>query len=508
MDGSLRGLVEVRAPVALESGSDAGARSFREVFARLVREPFVLLVLATEALVLAIRLPDLVAPDTWLALVAGRKIATGGLPHHDTLTIWPHGASWVDQQWLGQLLMYGTHSVGGLRLVLFLNAVVLVAAFALALGVARSSGGSSRSVALVGAVALFVAFPNSVARTQVFAFVFFVAVFALLAWDSRAASRRVFLVLPLLVLWANVHGSAVLGAGLVVLWALASVVRAVRRPGAGKVVLRAAGLALAAPICLLASPYAFDLPGYYRTVLASPAFRSFVTEWAPTSFPDQWPFFVLAVAALWLTARKPARLSLFEHGALLFTLVAGLAAVRNIAWFALVTVMVVPRALDDLWPAGQAPVRHRVNRAISVAALVALVVAFGAIAIRQLELAAHGYPSRALASVTSATRTDPSPRVFANEWYSDWLIWNAPRLAGRLAFDARFELLSTHQIREVADFRARTSPEWLSAADGYRILVLDPRVEKRAIRAVLREPGTRQLYRDRRIAVLLRSRPS
>src|SRR5512133_2464963 len=162
MDGSLRGLVEVRAPVALESGSDAGARSFREVFARLVREPFVLLVLATEALVLAIRLPDLVAPDTWLALVAGRKIATGGLPHHDTLTIWPHGASWVDQQWLGQLLMYGTHSVGGLRLVLFLNAVVLVAAFALALGVARSSGGSSRSVALVGAVALFVAFPNSV----------------------------------------------------------------------------------------------------------------------------------------------------------------------------------------------------------------------------------------------------------------------------------------------------------------------------------------------------------
>jgi hypothetical protein len=110
--------------------------------------------------------------------------------------------------------------------------------------------------------------------------------------------------------------------------------------------------------------------------------------------------------------------------------------------------------------------------------------------------------------VTSATRNDPSPRVFANEWYSDWLIWNAPRLAGRLAFDARFELLSTHQIREVADFRARTSPEWLSAADGYRLLVLDPRVEKRAIRAVLREPGTRQLYRDRRVAVLLRSRPS
>jgi hypothetical protein len=265
-------------------------------------------------------------------------------------------------------------------------------------------------------------------------------------------------------------------------------------------------LAITAPICLLASPYAFALPGYYRTVLASPAFRSFVTEWAPTSFPEQWPFFLLAVPALWLTARKPSRLSLFEHGALLFTFVAGLAAVRNILWFALVTVMIVPRALDDVWPAFQAPVRHRVNRAISVAALAVVVVAFGAVATRQLGLPAHGYSPRALQAVTSATRDDPSLRVFANEWYSDWLIWNSPRLAGRVAFDARFELLSTRQIRSVADFRARSSPAWLSAAAGYRLLVLDPRVEERAIRAVLSEPGSRTLYRDRRVAVLLRSR--
>jgi len=97
--------------------------------------------------------------------------------------------------------------------------------------------------------------------------------------------------------------------------------------------------------------------------------------------------------------------------------------------------------------------------------------------------------------------------VFANERYADWLIWNAPPLAGRVAFDTRFELLSARQIRSVAEFRARSSPDWLSAADGYRLLVLDPRVEKRAIKAVLREVGTRVVYRDRRIVVLLRAEP-
>jgi hypothetical protein len=507
MDGSLRGPVEVRAPVAIDSASEVGARRFGDALARVVREPFLLLVLAAEALVLAIRLPDLVASDTWLALVAGRRIATGSLPHHDTLTIWPHGATWVDQQWLGQLFMYEIQGVGELRLVLFVNALVLLASFALALGVARWMGGSSRSVALVSAVALFVAFPNSVARTQVFAFLFFVVVFAVLAWDSRRPSWRVLLVLPVLALWANVHGSAVLGAALVMLSAAASVVRAVRRHSTRDVYVRAGLLALAAPVCLFASPYALDLPGYYRSVLASSAFRSFVTEWAPTSFPDQWPFFVLAIAAVWLTARKPTRLTLFEHSALLFTLVAGLAAVRNIVWFSLVAVLVVPRALDEVVPAGDAPVRHRVNRAISVAALAIVVVALVAVATRELELRAHGYSPRAVEAVASATRDDPSLRVFANERYADWLIWNAPPLAGRVAFDTRFELLSARQIRSVAEFRARSSPDWLSAADGYRLLVLDPRVEKRAIKAVLREVGTRVVYRDRRIVVLLRAEP-
>ena len=76
-------------------------------------------------------------------------------------------------------------------------------------------------VAVIGVVALFVALPNSVARTQSFAYVLFVALFWLLATDSRTPSRRILLALPLLVLWANVHGSAVLGASLVALWAVA-----------------------------------------------------------------------------------------------------------------------------------------------------------------------------------------------------------------------------------------------------------------------------------------------
>lgn len=505
MSGLVGGNVRVRAPAGLDPAVEGHSNFRSRAMELLAREPFLAFVLALDALVLAIKLPELfVGSDTWLALVGGRQVWSGGLPHHDTITIWSHGATWVDQQWLGQLLFYGIHAVGGLRLLLLVHAALLVGSFALALTFARRAGASSRSVALVGVVGLFVAFPNSAVRTQSLAYPLFISLFWLLAADARKPTRRVFLALPLLILWANVHGSAALGAGLVVVWGIAELVRAGRRRGAGSARVRAIVLTVAAPLCLLASPYALSLPGYYRDVLGAGAFRDVVSEWGPTTFPAQWPFFVLALSALWLAGRKVRRLSLFEHLALLCTLLAGLDAVRNLVWFALVAVMVVSRTLDGVWPVKEAPFRRRVNLALSLGALAVLVGAFGAIAARPGGRYAPDYPRRAADAVAQATARDSSARVFANERFADWLLWRVPRLSGRVAFDARFELLSSGQLRAISHFRNHSSPDWLVAADGYRLLVLDPQDEKRAIRVVLHEFGTKQLYRDRHVAVLLR----
>ncbi|HWQ01742.1 MAG TPA: hypothetical protein VN449_06445, partial [Gaiellaceae bacterium] len=74
--------------------------------------------------------------DGWLTLLGGR-IVVNGLPHHDTLTAWAHGAAWVDQQWLAQLVFYGAYSLGGVKLTLLLNAALASGAFALAVAAAR-----------------------------------------------------------------------------------------------------------------------------------------------------------------------------------------------------------------------------------------------------------------------------------------------------------------------------------------------------------------------------------
>jgi hypothetical protein len=503
MDGSVGGLPRANRPVPLETA--AGGRTSHRVTELLAREPFLVLLVAIQAVILCFRLPDHVRSDTWLSLVAGRLVARHGLPHHDTLAVWSHGRTWIDQQWLGQLALYWLHLFGGLRLLLLAHVVLLVAGFALALVFARRSGASARSVALVGILALLVALSNSVARTQTFAFLFFVALFWLLASDAQRPSRRVLLALPLLVAWANIHGSAVLGAGLVLLWAASELIRAGLRTGAWGLRARALGLAAAATLSLFVSPYGVSVVQYYRSVLGSGAFRDLVTEWQASTFPAQWPFFVLAVGGIWLVARKPRRLSLFEHLALLATAFAALDAVRNLVWFALVAVMVVPRALDDVWPVVIAPLRRRVNIGLSSSAVAVLVGSLAVAAAHSPAWYAKDYPQGAAAAVSRAANGDRSLRVFANEAFADWLLWKVPALAGRVAFDARFELMNTEELHAVARFRQPNAANRLAPASGYRLIVLDPASEKPAIRAVLREPGARTLYRDSHVAVLLRN---
>jgi len=83
----------------------------------------------------------------WLALTGGRTIVHGGLPHHETWTSWGTGKDFVDQQWLGQGVLYVVHALGGFGLLAGFHALTTSAAIVVALVVARrpASGCSSRT---------------------------------------------------------------------------------------------------------------------------------------------------------------------------------------------------------------------------------------------------------------------------------------------------------------------------------------------------------------------------
>jgi hypothetical protein len=438
---------------------------------------------AVYALIVLWLAPFELVPDSWLMLVAGREVAQHGLPAHDHLVVLAGGRRWIDQQWLAQLVYYGLVRAGGTALAVTALAAVLTGTLALAAAAARAAGASARSIVVVAAVAIVAAPSTLQLRAQSLAIPLFVALLWLLRSDARAPSRRLALLAPILVLWANLHGSVVVGVLLVWLYA-ASVVR--RRPA------RAALVALAAPLALLATPYGLATAGYYARTLGGSNLAHYVEEWQPVTWTNGKPFLAFAVAVLWLVARHGRKATVFEQLVVVAMLLLSLEAVRNVVWFAAAAVVVAPAALDGLWssalPAGRAPRPVVVvARATALAAVLAAAAtpAFGAGRVERL------WDDRAAAAAAR-----PGGTVFTSDRYSDWLLWRNPALAGRVLFDARFELLTTRQLERLARGRS-------ALALGARVAVLD-RTQDARTEASLRAHGWSEAYRNAGLVVLRR----
>jgi hypothetical protein len=456
----------------------------------LEQECFVLLVLAASLAFVAWALPTLVVQDSWLALVDGRYIAQHGLPHADELTVMTRGAPWVDQQWLAHLTLYGLDRVGGLRLALAAGLGLLFLALGLAAFIARRAGASARSVALVALLPLVVAPWLLQLRTQTLVLPLFVGIYGLLALDSRRPSARVWLVLPLLVCWANLHGSVVLAALLVVGHGLLLARRGHVRRGLV--------LAAAAPATVVASPYGFALTGYYRWMLGGSPLHEYVSEWRPATLaPGTLAFYVTALAIVFGLGRHGRAVSQFERFALPLLFLSGLASLRNGAWFALAAGVSAPLLVDSAWPpSGPLPAAaRRLNRNLATCTVLVTFVVVSAALLRPASAFEADWPRAGADAVVDAA--GPHGLVLADDVHSDWLLWEEPQLAGRIGYDVRFELLTADGLRRLYAFRHADAHRGIAAP--YRVLTFGSAKQAASWRA-----GRRVVYADDNFVVLER----
>lgn len=451
--------------------------------------------LGAFAIVFVLSLHRQLVVDGWMAIVSGRWIVQHGLPSHDALTVWANGHRWTDQQWLAQLALYGVWRLGGVKLALFIHALLVTGALAGAALFARTRGATARSVTWIAIPVMIAYYPvASVMRPQSFAFPLFVTVLWLVLADARQPSRRIFWTLPLLVLWTNLHGSVVLGAILVSLDGLVGMAQR-RRPSG-----RGIALLLAPWACVFASPYGPHLPAYYEKILVGGDFKHFVTEWAPTTLSAQTAaVYLIVLGGLWLLGRGGGGVPLLDQLAFVLTSVLAFEAVRNTAWIGLVALAVLPPVVDRLRSPAEEPAR--LNRILSVTILATLAIAVAGVAAKSTNWFTKGFPSSAARATSAAA--GPQGRVYASSPYADWLLWSRPELAGRVAYDARFELFSAAQLQRVARFQNRAG-NWLATARGFQVFVLDPRSDHDLERSLLRALPARVVFSSPQVAVLRR----
>jgi hypothetical protein len=448
--------------------------------------------------VIAVRIPREIGQDTWLSLLVGRRIAHAGIPHHDIFTAWTLGHTWVDQQWLAHIASYGIYAAGGMVLLSVTQVVLLVGAVAGAVMFARRRGAAARTVAWLLVATIYpILLAAGGVRTQTFVLPLFTLTLYLLARDARRPTNSVLWTVPILVLWANLHGSVVVGAALV---ALRGLIGLAERTNMARYVALTVGAVLSVGV----TPYGIDVLTYYRSTLENPAFRRIVTEWgAPTPSLMNAPIFLLIGVAIWLLARRTKEVGRFGLLAELLLIVLALTALRSSVWLGLGSIIFLAPALDAELQ-GRELSAERVNRMVGMFGIAFLAIMLAAtLSPGSSALTSSSFPNTVGDAVARAAAARPHATVYSNERYADWLLFTHPELTGRVAFDARFEMLSAAQLQRIFVWTNQITDDWRRTIDGAGVVVLDLPDEE-PLQASLRQ-GTalHEVYGNKEIAVFV-----
>lgn len=245
-------------------------------------------------------------PDTWWHLATGRWVVEHRLvPAHDIFSFATSGAPWVAYSWLPATGMYLLHAAGGPVALGLVKALLVAAAFAFAFAMAvraRVHPGLAAAALLLAAPVARFQFRE---RPQVLMFPLVALFFWLLAQPAAERRPRTWVALGLAqVLWANVHGSYILGIALAGALFTERLVQAVARrlrgrSGASEGSLpHAAGLLALVATASLATPFGTTLVVQtLQDMQVLSVTRSFVNEEFQPLSPSRYPGFVALAAA-------------------------------------------------------------------------------------------------------------------------------------------------------------------------------------------------------------------
>ena len=267
------------------------------------------------------------ADARWLAalghLIAAHHSIPAGIPFA------PRASShWPNVPVLAELIFGWLEDLTGDRGLLLAQVLALAVGLGLLVRDSLSGGaeptatGRALVVAAAGSLGALV-----VVRAQLFSLALFPALCCLLRSEVRRPSWRVWLAVPLLALWSNLHGAALLG--LVVLCGYLLVSRLRRQP------LTSIGVGVAAAIALCATPALARTPAYYYGVLTSPLTSSSGGMWAPISLSSPLDVVFIVCATLLIVQFLRANPPLWEKIVALGLAAMSVQAARNGIWLML-----------------------------------------------------------------------------------------------------------------------------------------------------------------------------
>lgn len=448
-------------------------------------------------------------PDIWWHLRNAEVLLT---THHflrsDLYSFTTHGQPWINPEWLAELPYYlGFRLLGerGIFLVMLFAVELFIAA--MFLRCYRRTGEVSAAF-LATWIAVLLAAINIGPRTILFGWLCFLAELFLLE-SFRQGRDRLWWLLPLFVIWINLHGSWLIGYTFFVLFVASGLVggewgsiQAVR--WTPQQLRRLLTVAVAILPALLLNPYGwrlalypFDMLLHQRLNLAS------VDEWRSVSFQSFYGILVFAMAAGMFVFTLARRRTWFLQD-LLFVMLAVYLGLSHKRFLLLTGVIVCPMLAIEL--NGLVFTPYDASRDNKKYLNVLFIAAFYIFALRHIPRTArlHAaeaqyFPAGALHEVE--LRCAGKHTLNRYEW-GGYLIWNARTIPDFI--DSRTDIFEYHGV--LADYlKADSGTGLLPVLEHYDVGCVLMNPDSQMVWVLQHTAGWRTAYNDATSTLLVRT---
>ena len=454
--------------------------------------------------------------DFWWHLKTGEYISRNRIiPHSDFFSFTNYGKPWVAHEWLSELIFYSIYSRLGFNGLIFIFALLTALAFWIALKRSTAHPFISGFAALIGVWSVL---PTVGVRPRAFTLLLASLYLAILGRYARTAEgRAIWWLIPLMALWANLHGGFLIGLVLILLTMVGVLLDAwATSESVGPLWPRLGRLALVLLACVLAgclNPQGWRIYLFPFEIFFSPIQQREVNDWLSPNFqqPELLPLsllILLTIAALSLSPRRPrpSELLLF-----LTTLFATLKSNRHMAIFAIVAVPLMAEYLQN-WvsstPLEKAFKRPSAGRATLREILLSLVLLLPLFLFaNRLRATAYGPPRQEMVQVPLRAVEYLEHKQVAGNTFTDpniwagYLIWKLPE--NPVYIDGRIDMYGDAFVKEYLDI-IRGKIDWREAFNRYSVNIAIVNLRSMLAREIKNSPDWEELYRDEMAVVFKR----
>ena len=287
--------------------------------------------------------------DTGYHIQAGEYILeTSSVPHHDIFSFLSPPPAWTAHEWLSEVIMALLHRAFGLTGVVLFFIFLIALTYPLLFRSMRTWEGNI----LVDTVIVILVIASStlhwLARPHVLSLLLLVVWYHLLDSFQKGKRNNLYPLLPLMLLWVNLHGGFVAGFLLLAIYLVGNAILVRFHAGSGKEPARekARILGYTALACLLVSlinPYGYHILSFPVRLVSNQYLMDNVNEFLSPNFHHVMPFKYLLFLAIAILAVSLRKLDIIEIALILIFTNMALVSARYIPIFCVIAAPILSR---------------------------------------------------------------------------------------------------------------------------------------------------------------------